>query len=63
MLQHKQPVSMWRLIWTIVTVLIAVIWLLFFFPVSDKAEAPAAEDATKTATSAAANDVAEKPTK
>lgn len=54
---------MWRLIWTIVTVLIAVIWLLFFFPVSDKAEAPAAEDATKTATSAAANDVAEKPTK
>ena len=61
MLQRRQRVSIWRVIWTVAAVLIAIIWLVFFFPETGRSDLPTAEDASNTASSAAKNDVAEKP--
>ena len=60
-LQDERLTSLWRLVWTFLTVLITVIWLAFFFPDTYKSAPPAAEDVINAAIPAVKSDVAKKP--
>ena len=61
MLQDERLTSLWRLVWTFLTVLITVIWLAFFFPDTYKSAPPVGEDVNSTASPAVKNDAARKP--